>query len=80
MKQRFVWEQEHMNNVIRIKSLLYTKYAESNNIRISRDDFRILDKGFTNTVDRKLAEALYVKEMDPILNRQKKSYKLLLFN
>ena len=56
------------------------KYAESNNIRITQGDFRILDKGFTKTVDRKLAEALYVKEMDPVLNRQKKSYNLLLFN
>ena len=43
-------------------------------------DFRIVDKGFSNTVDRKLAEALYVKELDPVLNRQKKSYNLLLFN
>ena len=43
-------------------------------------DFRIIDKGFPNTVDRKLAEALYVKELDPVLNRQKKSYNLLLFN
>ena len=44
------------------------KYAESNSIRITQDDFRILDKGFIKTVDRKLAEALYVKEMGPVLN------------
>ena len=56
------------------------KHAESNNIRISTDDFKILDRGYSNTVDRKLAEALYVKELDPVLNRQKKSYKLHLFN
>ena len=56
------------------------KHAESNNISISTNDFKILDRGYSNTVDRKLAEALYVKELDPVLNRQKKSYKLHLFN
>ena len=56
------------------------KHKVENNLQISEDDFEILDKGFSKTVDRKLAEAIYVKEMDPILNRQKKSFSLLLFN
>ena len=56
------------------------KYAEANNLHITGEDFSVLEKGYPKTVDRKLAEALYVKEMDPILNRQKKLYKLLLFN
>ena len=47
---------------------------------VTEGDFRILDKGFSRTVDRKLAEALYVKELDPVLNRQKKSFTLHLFN
>ena len=56
------------------------KHKEENNLEISETDFEILDKGYSKTVDRKLAEALYVKELDPILNRQKKSFNLLLFN
>lgn len=56
------------------------KHKVENNLQISQDDFEILDKGFNKTVDRKLAEALYVKDLDPILNRQKKSFNLLLFN
>ena len=56
------------------------KHKIANNINITESDFRILDKGYTRHVDRKLAEALYVKESDPILNRQKKSFTLHLFN
>ena len=56
------------------------KHKVQNNLQVSEDDFEILDKGFSKTVDRKLAEALYVKELDPVLNRQKKSFNLLLFN
>ena len=56
------------------------KHKVQNNLQVSEDDFEILDKGFSKAVDRKLAEALYVKELDPVLNRQKKSFTLLLFN
>ncbi len=56
------------------------KHIVQNNLEISEADFEVLDRGFNRTVDRKLAEALYVKELDPVLNRQKKSFNLLLFN
>ena len=56
------------------------KNKVQNDLEISQDDFEVLDKGFSKTVDRKLAEALYVKELDPVLNRQKKCFNLLLFN
>ena len=56
------------------------KHKTHNNFQISEEDFEILDKGFAKTLDRKLAEALYIKEMDPVLNRQKKCYNLSLFN
>lgn len=56
------------------------KHKEENNLEICESNFEIIDKGYSKTVDRKLAEALYVKELDPILNRQKKSFNLLLFN
>ena len=56
------------------------KYITRTKANISESNFRILDKGYNRTIDRKLAEALYVKEFDPILNRQEKSYTLHLFN
>ena len=59
-------------------SSVYKYKMERNDV--TEGDFRILDKGFSRTVDRKLAEALYVKELDPMLNRQKKSFTLHLFN
>ena len=68
---------EHMHTD---KESAVYKHKVSNNLELSMSDFRIVDKGFPNTLDRKLAEALYVKELDPVLNRQKKSYNLLLFN
>ena len=61
------------------KSAIY-KFKEENNIQISKDDFRILDTGYPNTLNRKLAEALFIKELKPELNEQVKSYKLILFN
>ena len=57
------------------------KFKEDRQIDISAEDFEIIDKGYPRTWDRRLAEALYVKEFkEPELNRQKRSAKLLLFN
>ena len=57
------------------------KFKEDRQIDISAEDFEIIDKGYSRTWDRRLAEALYVKEFkEPELNRQKRSAKLLLFN
>ena len=61
------------------KSAVY-KFKEENNIQMSKDDFQILDTGYPNTLNRKLAEALFIKELKPELNEQVKSYKLILFN
>ena len=56
------------------------KHMTTNNLVLTNNDFEVLDKGFPRKLDRKLAEALYIKDLDPILNRQKISYNLLLFN
>ena len=56
------------------------KNSREKNIEVSMDDFIILEKGYNKQMDRKIAEALYVKEHKPILNQQKDSYKLKLFN
>ena len=57
------------------------KYKDTQGIDISAENFEIIEKGYSRLVDRRLAEALYVKEYkEPELNRQKKSAKLLLFD
>jgi hypothetical protein len=61
------------------KSAIY-KFKQRKRLEISREDFEILEKGYQNTVKRKLAEALYIKELRPPLNEQVKSAKLCLFN
>ena len=61
------------------KSAIF-KFKQENRIQISDEDFEIIDRGYTNTVKRKLAEALFIKELNPVLNEQVKSAKLCLFN
>ena len=61
------------------KSSVY-KYKQENQVEISEEDFEIIDRGYPKKRNRKLAEALYIKELKPILNEQVKSYKLILFN
>ena len=56
------------------------KHALGSNQTVKKDDFVILESGFQNTFDRKIAEALYIKELKPELNEQVRSYKLKLFN
>ena len=56
------------------------KYCRQNRIKATKEDFLILDSGYPNKLSRKLAEALYIKELKPVLNQQVKSYKLCLFN
>ena len=56
------------------------KFKEETGEQISQEDFEILEKGYSKRLDRKLAEALYIKELKPVLNEQVKSFKLCLFN
>ena len=61
------------------KSSVY-KFKMENEVEVSKEDFEILYRGYSKKVDRKLAEALFIKELEPELNEQVKSYKLILFN
>ena len=45
------------------KSAIY-KYKVGKGLEIATEDFKILEKGYPNTVKRKLAEALYIKELN----------------
>ena len=68
---------EHMTTD---KNSSVCKYLKENKIQATKTNFKILEKGYSKSVDRKLAEALYIKELKPILNEQVKSFKLQLFN
>ena len=77
-KVRFGTRQyEHGNTD---KKSVIVKYKQQNRIEISGKDFEILEKGYPNTVKQKLAEALYIKELNPVLKEQVRSAKLCLFN
>ena len=55
--------------------------VESRRDPVLKNDFRIIGKGYrNNTYRRKIAEALFIKKMEPTLNIQEKSVKLELFN
>ena len=56
------------------------KHTQHNKIDVSKSNFKVLEKRFKKTVDRKIDEALYIKELKPKLNEQVKSFKLQLFN
>ena len=56
------------------------KHLRTNNIEGSALNFSVLEKGFNKKVDRRIAEAIYAKERKPVLNVQKQTYKLELFN
>ena len=61
------------------QSAIY-KHARSKNIEVSQNGFRIVETGFHNTVDRKIAEALYINDYKPEWNEHIKSHQLHLFN
>ena len=62
------------------KSSAIYKYGQEQGIDINFEDFKIIERGYPKNLDRRIAEALYVKDVNPILNGQKQSYKLQLFN
>ena len=68
--------QEHKSQK---QSSIY-KHAAQNDYNITEDDFEILDMGYKHDIDRKIGEALFIKEFRPKLNEQNISLKLQLFN
>ena len=56
------------------------KHSNVNNYNVTLDDFKVMEGGYGNATNRKIAEALYIRELKPILNEQVKSHKLQLFN
>ena len=56
------------------------KYFEEKKVEATEEDFVILEKGYSRRLDRMIAESLFIKDHHPVLNEQKTSYKLNLFN
>ena len=56
------------------------KHSCVNDYNVTIDDFKIIEGGYGNTTDRKIAGALYIRELKPVLNERVKSHKLQLFN
>ena len=54
------------------------KYKSTKKIQISNDNFKVLETGLSKAVDRKLAEALYIKQLNPTI--KVKCFNLKLFN
>ena len=71
--------RQHEHSRTDKKSAIF-KYKAEKGLDVYPEDFEILEKGYPNTIKRKLAEALYIKELKPPLNEQVKSAKLCLFN
>ena len=64
-----------------INSHLLTHSIESGHKPLEAADYKIIGKAYRNNfMKRKLSEALFIKELKPILNRQEKSLRLILFN
>ena len=68
---------QHLNTD---KKLAVFKYIKRHNLDSTEEKFGIIEKGFDQPIDRKLAEALYIKELKPVVNKQVRSFKLQLFN
>ena len=52
---------------------------EKKHPRAEEEDFQVLAVNYPNRRKRKLAEAMFIRDLKPTLNRQKDSFKLALF-
>ena len=68
---------EHRN---KDKNSSVYKFLQENPMEVTEDNFEILETGFANKINRKIAEALYIKDFNPPLNERVRSFKLMLFN
>ena len=62
------------------QSWIYKHSATTKHPRAKDEDFEILASNYPDRRRRKLAEAMYIRDLKPSLNQQKESYKLVLFN
>ena len=61
------------------KSWVFQHSSSTKHPRAKDKDFEVLAVNYTDRRKRKLAEAMFIRDMKPFLNKQKESYKLKLF-
>ena len=61
------------------ESHVFKHTQATKHLRANEKNFVILAKNYENRRKRKLAEALFIRDRKPTLNKQKDSYKLVLF-
>ena len=72
-----VREDDHAGNDKKSHVFQHTKTTK--HPRANKKNFVILAKNYENRRKRKLAEAMFIRDLKPTLNKQKDSYKLVLF-
>ena len=60
-------------------SHIFQHSEKSKHPKARRENFKILGTNYPDRRKRKLAEAMFIRDMKPSLNKQKESYKLTLF-
>ena len=61
------------------ESWIFKHSSQSKHPKAKNENFEILAIGYANRRKRKLAEALFIRDEKPSLNKQKESYQLKLF-
>ena len=61
------------------KSWIFQHSTTTKHPRAKDEDFEVLATNYTDRRKRKLAEAMFIRDMKPSLNKQKESYRLALF-
>ena len=61
-------------------SWIYKHSSTTKHPRAKDEDFEVLAINYPDRRRRKLAEAMFIRDLKPSLNKQKESYKLVLFN
>ena len=61
-------------------SEIYKHSSKTKHPRAKDEDFKILATNYGNRKKRRLAEAMFIRDLKPALNKQKDSYKLVLFD
>ena len=76
-RRRIIRTEEHAG---KDKESWIFKHSSSTKHPKAKDgDFKILDMNYQDRRKRKLAEAMYIRDLKPALNKQKDSFKLTLF-
>ena len=61
------------------ESWIFKHSSSTKHPKAKDGDFKILDMNYQDRRKRKLAEAMYIRDLKPALNKQKDSFKLTLF-